>query len=160
MIDFPTDAYIATMTLDDPHVLRRAEHVEQERRITIADLLRSNQFSLLAEDAQGPYDVTLSLYDNRLHIHLTSSAMAEPYVIKMPVAAFRGIIKDYFLMCESYFDALKHADPYKLQALDMGRRGMHNEGSELLTNLIKEHAVMDFDTSRRLFTLICVLHIR
>jgi uncharacterized protein (UPF0262 family) len=160
MIAFSPDDTIATMTLDDPHVIKRAEHVEQERRITIGDLLRSNQFTLIDQDARGPYDVTLSIHDNRLHIGLTSTMMLEPATIKIPIAAFRGIIKDYFLMCESYFDALKHADPYKLQALDMGRRSIHNEGSELLMNLLKEHARMDFDTSRRLFTLMCVLHIR
>ena len=160
MYEFTSDDTIATMTLDDPHVVRRAEHIEMERNVTIGDLLRGNQFALTDRRAKGPYDVTLSIHDNRLHIALSSASCQEPALIKVPVGAFRSIVKDYFIMCESYYDALKHADPYKLQALDMGRRGIHNEGSEMLMDLLKDHAVMDFDTARRLFTLMCVLHIR
>ena len=80
--------------------------------------------------------------------------------IPLPVISFRRIIKDYFHVCESYFDAIKTASPSKIEAIDMGRRGLHNEGSELLKERLKDKAETDFDTARRLFTLMCILHIR
>ena len=154
-----TKTCIATITLDDASIVRRAKHVEDERRTAIADLIASNHFGPTCVDA-GPYDVFLSARDNRLLIRISSEDLDEPRDVVLPIRPFKPIIKDYFLMCESYFDALGTAEPHKIEAIDMGRRGIHNEGSELLQTQLQERIKLDFETARRLFTLICVLHIK
>jgi uncharacterized protein (UPF0262 family) len=163
MNHLPDTEYFRTITMDDGAVVKRSLQVEQERAAALADLLRENHFAPLQDDAPlclGAYDARLSIADNRLIFALTSDALHEPLLIAVPVSAFRGIIRDYFMICESYFEAIKTADPYKLEAIDMGRRGIHNEGSEKLQALLAGKAEMDFDTARRLFTLMCVLHIK
>lgn len=150
---------IAAITLDDASIIKRAPHIEDERRTAIADLIASNTFTPHCVDA-GPYNVFLSVRDNRLLIRVDSAKLDKPRDVTLPLKPFKQVIKDYFMMCESYFSALGTAEPHKLEALDMGRRGMHNEGSELLQNQLDGRISMDFNTARRLFTLICVLHIR
>ncbi len=160
MTDVPETEYIATLHMDHANVVRRKPEIEQERQVAMGDLLRANQFAP-KDCAAGPYDVALAIADNRMVFTLSSERLnGEPHVVHLPVTPFRTIVKDYFLICESYFDALKTADPYKVEAVDMGRRGIHNEGSEMLKKLMAEKVTMDFDTARRLFTLMCVLHIR
>lgn len=154
-----TRDYIASITLDDASIIRRAAHIEDERRTAIADLIAHNQFTPHCVDA-GPYDVFLSVRDNRLLIRISSERLNVPRDVVLPLKSFSRIIKDYFMMCESYFDALGSAEPHRLEAIDMGRRGVHNEGSDLLISLLHERITLDFDTARRLFTLICVLHIK
>jgi uncharacterized protein (UPF0262 family) len=152
-------ACITRLTLDDASIIRRTPEVEHERRIAMADLVEENQFTLLS--APPPYEVFLSARDNRLLLQVSATHTTdEPHEIILALRPFQRLIKDYFLMCESYFEAIKHAPADRIQTLDMARRSVHNEGAELLSNLLAPHASMDFDTARRLFTLICVLHIK
>ena len=150
---------IAHLTLKDSHVIRRKAEIEQERAMALGDLLRDNVFSLKhVED--GNYTVVLSIVENRLIFDVTGASGVEYDPIKLPILPFRALIRDYFMICENYFDMLGTADPYKLEAIDMARRGIHNEGSDLLQRLLADKVEIDFDTARRLFTLMCVLHIR
>ena len=151
--------YISEVTLDDASIIRRTPEVEHERRVVIHDLVEENSFAPAELDA-GPYQLFISVRDNRLTLQISSETTSEPYDVIVALAPFRGVIKDYFMICESYYEAIKHASPHKIEALDMARRGVHNEGSELLKSLLEEKITLDFDTARRLFTLICVLHIK
>ncbi len=157
----PRDAThtILSLELNDPHVVRRKPDIEQERQVAMGDLLRENYFAPKALP-EGGYYVQLGVIDNRLVFSITNHLSGDPLIVKLPVTPFRSIIRDYFMICESYFEAVASADPYKVEAVDMGRRGVHNEGSELLRKQLREDITMDFDTARRLFTLMCVLHIR
>lgn len=151
--------HLTAITLDDASIIRRTPEVEHERRVAIADLLEENQFALKAQE--GPYGLFISVKDNRLLLRVTCHVSpATSHDITLPLSPFRGIIKDYFIMCESYFEAIKYATPDRIQTLDMARRGVHNEGSELLNSLLDSEVTMDFNTARRLFTLICVLHVK
>lgn len=154
-----TKEYISRIELDDASIIRRAPQVEHERKVAMDDLIAHNQFSPKAFQS-GPYDLFLSARDNRLTLRISSETLAQPNDMTLPLTPFRGVIRDYFMICESYYSAVNGAEPHKIEALDMGRRGVHNEGSELLMNLLKEKIQLDFDTARRLFTLICVLHIK
>ena len=153
------DERIAEVTLDDASIIRRTPEVEHERKVAIADLIEENHFVPL-DLGCGPYSLFISVRDNRLRFVISAENLADPSEVVLSLAPFRRIIKDYFIMCESYYDAIKHASPHKIEALDMGRRGIHNEGSELLQSLLESKIALDFETSRRLFTLICVLHIK
>lgn len=152
---------IATIMLDDASIIRRTPEVEHERRVAIADLIDENSVALIgkATEHPGPYDLFVSVREGRLTLRFTSKATTTAEVA-VPLPPFRGIIKDYFLMCEGYYEAIKHAPADKIQTLDMARRSVHNEGSELLQNQLAHAVTMDFATARRLFTLICVLHIK
>lgn len=150
---------IASITLDDMSIIRRAPEVERERQTAIADLIAANYFAPAGLE-QGPYDVVLSARDNRLGFRISSESMDEPEYIFLAIKPFQRIIKDYFLMVESYLAAINGGQPHRIEAIDMGRRGVHNEGSELLQNSLEDKINLDFDTARRLFTLICVLHIK
>ncbi len=151
---------IKSVTLDDASIIRRSAEVEHERRVALVDITHSNDVTLLnATTMVAPYDLFISVRENRLSLRFTDS-QNHTHDITLPLAGFRGIIKDYFLMCESYYDAIKHSAGDRLQTLDMARRGVHNEGSEMLQSQLAAHLQMDFSTARRLFTLICVLHIK
>ncbi|MCC3304354.1 UPF0262 family protein [Sneathiella sp. HT1-7] len=153
--------HIAKIALDEKTVVRRNADIEHERKVAIFDILDQNSFIVNGFENDGPYSLHLSIEDNRLIIDVRSEDDANELVrIPLPVISFRRIIKDYFHVCESYFDAIKSASPSKIEAIDMGRRGLHNEGSELLKERLKDRAETDFDTARRLFTLMCILHIR
>jgi uncharacterized protein (UPF0262 family) len=151
---------IQSVTLDDASIIRRSPEVEHERRVALVDITHSNEVTLLnAAALVPPYDLFISVKDNRLTLRFTD-AQAAQHDITLSLAAYRGIIKDYFLMCEQYYDAIKHSAGDRLQTLDMARRGVHNEGSEMLQSQLADRLTMDFATARRLFTLICVLHIK
>lgn len=151
---------IVDITLDETSVVRWNPEIDHERKVAIFDLLEQNYFAPIGE-YQGPYDLRLSIEENRLVFDIHSSPEAQPLgKILLPTAGLRRVIKDYFTVCESYFDAIKNAPPSRIEALDMGRRGLHDEGSDLLRERLKDKIEIDFDTSRRLFTLICVLHLR
>lgn len=150
---------IASIELDEGTIIKRAPEVERERAIAIADILAGNSFAPYCVQ-EGPYDVFLSVRDNRLLIRINSENMDEVRDVVLPIKPFKQIIKDYFFMCESYLSAVNGGEPHKIEAMDMGRRGIHNEGSECLQNQLEERINLDFATARRLFTLICVLHIR
>ena len=153
--------HIAKIELDEKTVVRRNADIEHERKVAIFDILDGNSFVVNGFEDDGPYSLHLSIEDNRLIFDIrTEDDQTELVRIPLPVISFRRIIKDYFHVCETYFEAIKTASPSKIEAVDMGRRGLHNDGSELLQERLKEKAETDFDTARRLFTLICVLHIR
>ena len=149
---------IVKMILDEDSFLRRRPEVEHERAVALFDLLERNTFELSGEGAvSGPYHVSLALKADRL-VFMLSTPKDEPIQeIVLPVRPFRSIIKDYFMICESYFDAIKTMSPTQIEAIDMGRRALHNEGSELLQARLDGKVMTDFKTARRLFTLICVL---
>jgi uncharacterized protein (UPF0262 family) len=152
---------IVKITLDEKSVVRRNADIEHERKVAVYDLLDRNQFALSEQQESGPFSLRLSIEDNRLIFDIRAEDdETELLRLPLPVISFRRIIKDYFHICESYFSAIKTASPAKIEAIDMGRRGLHNEGTELLLERLKGKIETDFDTARRLFTLICVLHIR
>lgn len=150
---------IANITLDESSVVRRSADVEHERAVAIFDLLEDNRFAPVG-DYQGPYNLNLGIAENRLRFEIRSDGDAVLGTVVLALSPFRRIVKDYFTVCESYFEAIKSASPSKIEAIDMGRRGLHNEGSQLLRERLDGKIEIDFDTARRLFTLICVLHIR
>lgn len=150
---------IAEITLKGHAARRRTPEIERERETALRDLLAASRFAPAGPEA-GPYRVFLSVSENRLRLDVHSDRLAKPYPCALPVAPFRRVIKDYFLICESYFEAVKSGQAHRIEAVDMGRRGVHNEGAELLQSLLAGKIETDFETARRLFTLICVLHIK
>jgi uncharacterized protein (UPF0262 family) len=154
-----SDYRIATIELDERTVVRRTREIEQEREIAIYDLLEANMFKP-ANSAGGPYKVVLAVEDGRLAFDIRSEGDAQHDHVTLPLTPFRRIVKDYFLICESYFKAIRNAPPSQIETLDMSRRGVHNEGSEILKDALKDKIEVDFDTARRLFTLLCVLHLK
>ncbi len=151
---------ITEVTLDDASIIRRSAEVEHERRVALVDLIHSNEVTLLAAPhLVPPLSLFISVREGRLTLRFTDSAQAT-HTITLPLTPYRGVIKDYFLMCENYYEAIKHAPGDRLQTLDMARRAVHNEGSEMLQTQLAEKLTMDFATARRLFTLISVLHIK
>jgi uncharacterized protein (UPF0262 family) len=155
-----TSPVITEVTLDDASIIRRSAEVEHERRVALVDLIHSNEVTLLAAPhLVPPLSLFISVREGRLTLRFTDSTAAT-HSIALPLTPYRGVIKDYFLMCENYYEAIKHAPGDRLQTLDMARRAVHNEGSEMLQAQLAEKLTMDFATARRLFTLISVLHIK
>ncbi len=155
----PEAQRIAKITLDERTVVRRNADIEHERAVAIFDLLEENTFAPIA-GYDGPFHLDLAIEENRLILDIRDANDVSLERIGLSLAPFRGIVKDYFLICESYFAAIKRASPTQIEAIDMGRRGLHNEGSELLRERLADKVVVDLGTARRLFTLVCVLHIR
>ncbi|HMK68839.1 MAG TPA: UPF0262 family protein [Stellaceae bacterium] len=153
------DQRIVKIDLDEKSVVRRNADIEHERAVAIFDLLEENSFVPVAPRT-GPFHLRIGLEENRLVLDLRTTDESPLDRLTLPLQPFRGIIRDYFLICESYYKAIRTATPSRIEAIDMGRRGLHNEGSELLRERLAEKVEMDLDTARRLFTLICVLHIR
>lgn len=149
---------IAAITMDGGSGLRRSAEAEHERNVALTDLLHENHFSLIGNPG-GPYDVTLRIAEGRLVFEVQPQAGAVQK-FSLSIQPLKSIIRDYFLVCESYYAALKDPSPHKIEAIDMGRRGIHNEGSEALQALLLEKIEVDFATARRLFTLVCVLHMK
>lgn len=154
--------YLTDIILDESTIGRNTPDIEHERDVAIFDLLETNYFELIAregkQETEGPYILKLALQDNRLILEITDSEKNPLTSHALSLTPFKKIIKDYFLICESYFEAIKTATPQRIEAIDMGRRGLHNEGSELLIARLEGKAKLDKDTSRRLFTLIVALH--
>jgi len=148
---------LVKVTLDEGSIGRSSPDIEHERAVAIYDLLEDNAF-VPVDHAGGPYTLHLSITENRLafDIRLEDGTPLAAHLLSL--TPFRRIVKDYFLICDSYYKAIRSATPSQIEAIDMGRRGLHNEGSELLMERLKEKIELDFDTARRLFTLICVLH--
>ena len=149
---------IRKLKLDERLVVRRSPQVEHERTVAIYDLIEENRFALAGAD--GPYNLRLTIRDDRLELGIDGADDTHIRDIAMALAPFRRIIKDYFTVCESYYAAIRTSSPSRIEAIDMGRRSLHNEGSELLRARLEGKVAMDLDTARRLFTLICVLHIK
>lgn len=144
----------------DESVGRGTPDVEHERAVAIFDLVEENSFRPVGDSGEGPYKLKLSLVEARL-VFAISRENGEAVVTHiLSLTPFRRIVKDYFLICESYYDAIRSATPSQIEAIDMGRRGLHNEGSQTLMDRLKDKIDVDFDTARRLFTLVCVLHWR
>jgi uncharacterized protein (UPF0262 family) len=132
---------------------------DHERRVAIYDLLEENSFALL-NGPQGPYRLQLSTQDGRLLFEIFNEREEKISIIGLSMSPLRAIVKDYFLICESYYRAIRLSTPSQIETIDMARRGLHNEGSEILKERLNGKVDMDFDTARRLFTLVCVLHWR
>lgn len=145
------------VTLDEASIGRSNPDVEHERAVAIYDLLELNQFAPVGHDG-GPYTLNLSINDNRLVFDIRSEDGAPVVAHLFSLSPLRRIVKDYYMICDSYYQAIRTATPDKIEAIDMGRRGIHNDGSRILMERLKDKVSVDMDTARRLFTLICVLH--
>ena len=151
---------IVAVTLDDRTVARRGSEIDRERKVAIFYLVEDNTFALDGRVSQGPYALHLSIEDNRLVFDVRTEDAAPVVAIGLSLSPFRKIVKDYWQICESYYDAIKHAMPSRIESIDMARRGLHNEGSDLLRERLTGKVAVDDNTARRLFTLLCVLHLR
>jgi uncharacterized protein (UPF0262 family) len=148
---------LARVTIDETSLAAASPEQEHERKVAIFDLLEANVFHP-DEASEGPFALDLSLVENRLCLDVSGPDFAKRYLLSL--SPFRGIIKDYFLVCESYYDAIRTATASHIEALDMGRRGLHDEGAGVLRERLEGKITVDKDTARRLFTLICALHRR
>jgi uncharacterized protein (UPF0262 family) len=148
---------LRSIEIDEASLAPASRDVEHERQVAIFDLLEENYFRPDGAET-GPYDLKIALIENRLALDIAGPGFARRHLLSL--SPFRGVIKDYFLICESYYEAIRHSTPSQIEALDMGRRGLHNEGSERLRERLAGKVETDLDTARRLFTLICALHRR
>jgi uncharacterized protein (UPF0262 family) len=148
---------LISVTLDEASIGRSNEDVEHEREVAIYDLLEMNTFMPAGHDG-GPYALHLSVNGNRLVFDIRLEDGSPVMAHLFSLSPLRRIVKDYYMICDSYYAAIRTATPDKIEAIDMGRRGIHNEGSQILMDRLKEKVTIDIDTARRLFTLICVLH--
>ncbi len=148
---------LVQVTLDEGSIGAGSRDVEHERAVAIYDLLEENSFAPLGHDG-GPYCLNILLAANRLVFDIRLENGSPVIAHFLSLTPFRRIVKDYFMICESYYQAIRTASPSQIEAIDMGRRALHNEGSELLMERLKQKIGIDFDTARRLFTLITVLH--
>ena len=151
------DARLVAITLDESSIGRSGPDIEPERAVAIYDLIEQNSFAPSDHDG-GPYALHLSMAESRLvfDVRLADGTPVTAHLLSM--TPFRKIVKDYFMICDSYYAAIRTATPDRIEAIDMGRRGLHDEGSNILMDRLKDKVTIDFDTARRLFTLICVLH--
>lgn len=157
------DPRIIDVTLDERTILWRSADIEQERRIAIFDLLEDNRFAPQRQHADGyagPYKLHLAVEEGRLALEIRREDDAPLETLVLGLARFRRPIRDYFAICDSYYQAIRAATPSQIETIDMARRGIHNEAAELLRERLEGKIEVDFDTARRLFTLICVLHIK
>ena len=153
---------ISKIEIDDTGLPTPTPEVEQERKVAVFDLLEDNSFALLARDGQdappGPFQMTLAIRERRLVIDLRDDAGALVSELHLSLGPFRQVVKDYYQICGSYYEAVKNMPPSQIEAIDMARRGIHNEGARILQERLEGKVELDKDTARRLFTLVCVLH--
>jgi len=153
---------IIDIVLDDSGLPTPTPEIEQERRVALFDLLEDNSFVLPPRDGRdmpdGPYRLGLAIRERRLVFEIATESGAEAGAFHLSLGPFRQVVKDYFQICESYFSAVMALPPSQIETIDMARRGIHNEGARVLQERLEGKAVVDIDTARRLFTLICVLH--
>jgi uncharacterized protein (UPF0262 family) len=152
------EARITEIELDERTIIRRNEDIERERKVAIFDLLEENFFK--PDGLDGPFKILLRIEDNRLVIEVKDESGERLETIRLGLARFKRPIRDYFAICESYFKAVRSGTHMGLEAIDMARRAVHNDAAELLQECLDGKVELDFDTARRLFTLICVLHIK
>lgn len=148
---------LSAVTLDEGSIARGSANIDHEREVAIFDLLEANFFVIIGRD-EGPYSLELSLADDRLVMKIGAERESGRLTHVLSLTSLRRIIKDYFIVCDSYYDAIRAAPPSRIQSIDMGRRALHDEGSRLLIERLKDKIEIDHDTARRLFTLICALH--
>jgi uncharacterized protein (UPF0262 family) len=153
---------ICHIEIDERGLARPTPEIEQERRVAIFDLLEENRFTLPPRDGRtpppGPYRLALAIREGRLVFAIAAEDGGKVTDFLLSLGPFRQVVKDYFQICASYFDAVKRLPPSQIEAIDMARRGIHNEGARVLQERLAGKAEVDIDTARRLFTLICVLH--
>ncbi|MCC5963234.1 MAG: UPF0262 family protein [Rhodobacteraceae bacterium] len=153
---------ICQIEIDDSGLPTPTPEIEQERKVAVFDLLEDNSFALATRDGasapDGPFVMNLSIRERRLVIALNDEGGAPLGEFILSLGPFRQVVKDYYQICGSYFDAVKRLPPSQIEAIDMARRGIHNEGARILQERLEGKAEMDIDTARRLFTLVCVLH--
>ena len=168
MADLPPDSpasphRIVHIALDEETILWRNADVEQERRVAIYDLIEENTFKPVRSaerGAKGPYRLKLAVQDGRLAMDIADEADSPLETLLIGLARFRRPIREYFAICDSYYQAIRKATPAEIETIDMARRGIHNGAAELLVERLDGKVETDFATARRLFTLICVLHIK
>lgn len=162
MVDASADGSrqrLVAIDIDETSIARSTPDIEHERAVAIYDLIEENHFVPVGDDG-GPYRLGLAIVENRLVFAVTREDGGDVMTHVLSLTPFRKIVKDYFLMCSSYFEAIRTASPSQIEAIDMGRRGVHNEGSQILVDRLQGKIEVDFDTARRLFTLLCALHWR
>jgi uncharacterized protein (UPF0262 family) len=150
---------IVEIRLDERSIVRWSPEIEHERNVAVFDLLEGNRFCLKS-GFEGPYKLELSLRDANLVFAVTNDKGDGAEELILSIRPLRRVVKDYFLICDSYYKAIKGATPSRIEAIDMARRGLHDEGAQILLEALCEKVEIDRDTARRLFTLVCVLHIR
>lgn len=148
---------ISEVQLDEKSLGSSNADVEQERKVAIFDLIEESYFRP-RESAGGPYSLYIAIQENKLVFQISTETQENHGTVILSLTPFRRLIKDYFLICDSYFNAIRTLPPSQIEAIDMGRRGLHNEGSEKLQERLENKIDLDHNTARRLFTLICVLH--
>ncbi len=158
-------SHISHIEIDDSNLPPPTPEIEQERKVAMFDLLEANSFTLPGRDGRdgrgapdGPYHLSLSIRDKRLVFDIETTDARKAAEFHLSLGPFRQVVKDYFQICASYFDAVKTLPPSQIETIDMARRGIHDEGSRVLRERLEGKAEIDADTARRLFTLICVLH--
>ena len=155
-------SYLSDIKLDDRNLPPPTSEIEQERKVAIFDLLEKNTFELPKKVTNGrisgPFNLKLAIKDKRLVFDLSTAAGDKVAEFHLSLSPFKQVVKDYWSICESYYDAVKNLPPGQIETIDMARRGIHNEGARILLERLDGKAEIDYDTSRRLFTLICVLH--
>ena len=154
-----TSKRIVHISIDERTVIRRSADVEHERKVAIYDLLEDNLFHPVG-DFEGPYRLRLGMEESRLVFDIRDIDDAALCQVRLALTPFRRVIRDYFTVCENYYQAIRSATPSRIEAIDMGRRGLHNDGSTMLQERLADKIETDFETARRLFTLVCVLQIR
>ena len=150
--------HIVAVTLDEESIGRSGPDIEHERAIAIYDLIEQNLFAPDGHDGKGPFTLHIGITGSRLMFDIRREDGTPVVAHLLSLTPFRRIVKDYFMICDSYYQAIRTATPDKIEAIDMGRRGIHDEGSRTLQERLKGKVQIDFETARRLFTLITVLH--
>jgi len=153
----PDSKRLVAVTLDEASIGRSSADVEHERAVAIYDLIEQNAFAPVDHEG-GPYALQIGITENRLVFDVRLADGTPVIAHMLSLTPFRRIVKDYFLICDSYYKAIRTATPSQIEAIDMGRRGLHDEGSRVLMERLKDKIEVDFDTARRLFTLLSVLH--
>lgn len=148
---------LTSVDLDAATLPAATAEIEHERRVAIFDLVEKNSFQPADADG-GPYALKLSLQDNRLVFDIAGPAFSRTYALSL--TPLKTVLRDYLLICDSYYEALRGSSPSQIEAVDMGRRGLHNEGADQLTQRLEGKVALDRETARRLFTLVCALYRR
>jgi uncharacterized protein (UPF0262 family) len=156
-VDPNSKSKLVAINLDAASIGRGNANIEHEREVAIFDILESNKFELEGRD-DGPYVLNLAIVEDRLVFGVAREGSDETFTVVLSLTPLRRVMKDYFIVCESYYKAIRSAPPSRIQSVDMGRRALHNEGSQILLERLKGKITVDGDTARRLFTLICALH--
>ena len=156
-VDPNSKARLVAITLDEASIRRANPNIEHEREVAIYDILESNKFELEGRDG-GPWVLELGLVEDRLVFAVAQEGTDDTFTVVLSLTPLRRLIKDYFIVCESYYEAIRTAPPSRIQSIDMGRKALHDEGSRVLLERLKGKINVDGDTARRLFTLICALH--